>query len=149
MRLNYLLLSAMVVLMGCQSDIQTLEEFGVRAVRFPNGKAIQAETMITPEDLARGMMYRDSLPSGRGMLFIHPQPGPVSYWMYNVRIPLDLVFMNPQRRIVHIERNAPPCRVAASDCPRYGPVEAVQFVLELPAGDADRFGLKRGDNVTF
>jgi hypothetical protein len=149
MRLYCLLLSAMVLSMGCQSDVKTVEEFGVRTVRFPNGKAIQAETMITPEDLARGMMYRDSLPSGRGMLFIHPQPGPVSYWMYNVRIPLDLVFMNSQRRIVHIERSVPPCRVEASGCPRYGPVEPVQFVLELPAGDAGRFGLKRGDNLTF
>jgi uncharacterized protein len=149
MRLNCLLLSAMVLSLGCQSDVTTVDEFGVRTVRFPNGKTVRAETMITPEDLARGMMYRDSLPAGRGMLFIHPQPGPVSYWMYNVRIPLDLVFMNPQRRIVHIERGAPPCRVQASDCPRYSPAAPVQFVLELPAGDADRFGLKPGDNLTF
>jgi uncharacterized membrane protein (UPF0127 family) len=139
------------VLLGCSSEENVVTELGARNVILPNGGKIIAEVMETPEDMARGMMYRKSLARGRGMLFLHDKPAVHTYWMYNVEIPLDLIFMDTNRRIVYIEANAPPCRTAARDCPQYGPnpPRPVQYVLELGGGEAQRYGLKTGDALRF
>jgi len=125
----------------------TLSE--VRQVTLPNGAHINAEVMIHPDDMARGMMFRDALPDGEGMLFIHPRPGRYGYWMYNVRIPLDIIWMDDERRIVEIAAETPPCLGEASQCPSYGGTMDSQFVLELGGGQAARHGLKPGDRIAF
>jgi uncharacterized membrane protein (UPF0127 family) len=132
-------------------DENVVDEVGVRIVKFPNGRSVRAEVMQTPDDLARGMMYRDSLPQGRGMLFVHPRPGPYTYWMFRVRVPLDIVFMDPAQRIVHIAAKTPPCTSDPKQCPQYGPdpPRPVQYVLELGGGEAAAYGLKPGDQLRF
>jgi hypothetical protein len=142
---------ACLALCGCDSVENVAHELGVRIVRFPNGGKVIAEVMQTPEDLGRGMMFRKSLPEGRGMLFLHAQPGPFKYWMYNVEIPLDIIFMDQNQRVVHIERNAQPCKAAAKDCPSYGPdpPRLVQYILEMGGGQAERYGVKSGDTLRF
>jgi uncharacterized membrane protein (UPF0127 family) len=143
--------AVLVSLAGCGGGNNVVDEVGVRIVTFPNGGKVRAEVMINQDDLMRGMMYRDSLPAGRGMLFIHPKPAPQTYWMFRVRIPLDIVFMDANQRIVYIEVNAPPCEKEAKDCPQYGPKppRPVQYVLELGGGQASRYGLKTGDLLRF
>src|SRR4029079_11266235 len=90
-------------------------------VTFPNGKTVIAETMLRDIDQMRGMMFRDSLAPDRGVLFVHPQEGNVSYWMYQVRIPLDIIWMDHDRKIVEISANTPACTSKSSrDCPSYG-----------------------------
>jgi uncharacterized membrane protein (UPF0127 family) len=147
-------LPALVCLLsaGCSSDENVVDAVGVRMVRFPNGRSVRAEVMTTQEELGRGMMYRDALPQGRGMLFVHSVPGNYSYFMYQVKIPLDLVFMDANQRVVYIEQNAPPCPSAKpTECKVYGPnpPRPVQYVLELGAGEAGRYGLKPGDQLRF
>lgn len=69
------------------------------------------------------------------MLFVHPQPGFYAYWMRSVRFPLDVIWMNPAKRIVGIVRNAQPC--LGIRCPRYLPLgvtASAQYVLEIAAG---------------
>ncbi|MBI1895038.1 MAG: DUF192 domain-containing protein [Acidobacteria bacterium] len=84
------------------------------------------------------------------MLFIHGSPGRYPYWMYNVKVPLDIIWLGLDRRIVEISANTPPCReTSAKNCPNYGGQEEAAYVLELPAGSAARHGLRRGDRLNF
>lgn len=121
-----------------------------RAVTLPDGSIVKAEILIKPEDLARGMMFRDSLDADRGMLFAHDKPGRYGYWMYQVRIPLDIVWIDAGRRVVEISANTPPCPSAkASECPSFGGTEEALFVLELKAGTAAQRKIARGTQIDF
>ena len=134
---------------GCGPPTVGLDELGMRVVKLPNGKQIRAEAEIDPIDMQKGMMFRDSLPRGRGMLFIHDKPGLYPYWMYQVRIPLDMLWMDANHRIVEVSADTPPCKTKASDCDKYGGHQQAQFVLELGGGEAKRLGLHEGDTLVF
>ncbi len=118
-------------------------------VTLPGGQKIKAERMVHVTDMARGMMFRDSLAPDRGMLFFHEREGSYTYWMYQVRIPLDIIWMDRNRRIVEIVADAPPCKTAASQCFHYGGHERAQYVLEIGGGMAAKHGLKLGDVLDF
>lgn len=139
----------LIVLAGCGTKPVTEEDFGTQTVGLPNGKQVRVEVMVTQAQLMRGMMFRDSLAPDRGMLFIHGKPGLVSYWMYQVRIPLDIIWMDSSRRIVEISASTPPCKTAATGCPSYGGHYPAQYVLELAGGMAEKYGLKVGDTLRF
>lgn len=120
-----------------------------RAVTLPDGTVLQAELKVRPGDMALGMMHRDALPPGRAMLFIHPEPGRYGYWMHNVRVPLDIIWLDRERRIVEISAQTPPCLKPPSECPSYGGNQESMFVLELNGGQAAAYGLKTGDRLNF
>ena len=149
MRYFFLCAALALALAGCRGGTSDEDALETRAVKLPNGTEIRAEARIRPVDMGRGMMFRDTLPRGQGMLFIHAKPGAYTYYMYNMRIPLDIVFMDANRRIVEIAASVPPCKTKASECPTYGGHGQAQFVLELGAGEAARNGLKPGDALTF
>ena len=134
---------------GCGPPTVGLDELRMRTVKLPNGQQIRAEAEIDPTDMQKGMMFRDSLARGRGMLFIHQTPGLNPYWMYQVRIPLDIIWMDSSHRIVEISADTPPCQTKASLCPNYGGHQTAQFVLELGGGEARRFGLSVGQALQF
>lgn len=138
-----------LILAGCGERAVTLEDYQTLVVRFPNGKQVRAEVMAKDVDLTRGMMFRDSLAPGRGMLFFHSRDGKYAYWMYQVRIPLDMIWMDRERRIVEIAANVPPCTTIASQCPNYGGNYDARYVLELGGGMAAKYGLKVGDALKF
>jgi len=138
------------VLCGCSSKTSEVDGLNTTEITFPNGKTVIAETKLQQADQMLGMMFRDSLAKDRGMLFIHPQEGNVPYWMYQVRIPLDIIWMDRQRRIVEISANTPACTSKSSrDCPSYGGHEKARYVLELAGGGAALYGLKVGDTLSF
>ena len=116
-RILLLTAAAMLSAMSC-SRPAPVQDATVQPVRLPNGEAIQCEVLLRPEDMARGMMFRDSLAAGRGMLFLHSQPGRYPYWMYQVKVPLDIIWMSRERKIVEMSLNTPPCQgKPASQCP--------------------------------
>lgn len=141
------LLSALLA--GCARKATTVDEFNTRLLILPGGQKIRVEVMIHPTDMMRGMMFRDSLAPDRGMLFVHDTPGKYPYWMYQVRIPLDIIWLDQKRRIVEISPDTPPCEKKASECPNYGGNHEALFVLELAGGMAARYGLRVGDRLTF
>jgi len=110
-------------------------------LRLPDGQLIQAEVMRTRSELERGLMGRPSLASDCGMLFVHPKPGFYSYWMRGVSIPLDILWLDSQRRIVAFVRNAQPGQGS------FQPNHPAQFVLELAGGTARN--LKLGQSVEW
>lgn len=134
-------------LAGCATEPQA--GLGERIVTLPGGKKIVAEVMLRPEDQARGMMFRDELPPGRGMLFIHDAPARRSYWMHNVKIPLDIIWMDAQRRVVEISANTPGCLDRAENCRSYGGAKPSMYVLELAGGQAAKLGIVEGVTLEF
>ncbi len=76
----------------------------------PNGSKIDLEVAQTPEQQQMGLMHRPALPDDRGMLFTFSQPQPVSFWMKNVPVPLDMVFLN-KGVVKYIQAAAPPCSI--------------------------------------
>lgn len=138
-----------LMFLGCGREAATLEEYQSRVVTFPNGKQVRAESMLTAADMRRGMMFRDSLAPDRGMLFFHTASGKYKYWMYQCRIPLDIIWMDRDRRIVEISAETPPCTTEAGACPNYGGNVEALYVLELGGGAAAKYGLKVGDTLRF
>ena len=135
---------------SCGPRTSDVDGLNTTEITFPNGKTVIAETKLRNEDQMLGMMFRDSLAKDRGMLFIHPQEGNVPYWMYQVRIPLDIIWMDHQRRIVEISANTPACTSKSSrECPNYGGHEKARYVLELAGGGVAMYALKVGDTLSF
>ena len=118
-------------------------------IRLPGGREIRAEVLTRPEDLQRGMMFRESLAPHRGMLFVHPTAGRHSYWMFQCRIPLDIIWLDAGKRIVEISADTPPCPGEARTCPSYGGNHDALYVLEMAGGMAKKYGLKPGDVLSF
>lgn len=147
--MRFLLPILLLAMAGCGTRATTEEEFGTRLVTLPNGRQIRAEVETTSEEMARGMMFRESLAADHGMLFFHVKPDLYRYWMFQCKIPLDIIWMDSERRIVEISANTPPCQKPASECPSYGGTKTSQFVLEMKAGEAARNRLKTGDTLTF
>jgi hypothetical protein len=140
-------LLAFFVLTGCASEPQA--GLGERLVTLPGGKKIVAEVMLRPEDQQRGMMFRDQLPPDRGMLFVHEKAGRYPYWMHNVKVPLDIVWLDGQRRVVEISTNTPGCLDRPENCRSYGGRAVSQYVLELAGGQAAKLGIAEGVTLDF
>lgn len=112
------------------------------------GQRYSVEVATTEAERARGLMFRDELPAGHGMLFIHEEEGPLAYWMKNTRIPLDILFFDRARHLVSQQRNVPPCDLGDA-CPPYPSDAPAIYVLELNAGEAERLQLKNGAMIEF
>lgn len=91
---------------------------------------------------ARGLMFRPPLADDRGMLFQFPAAREQSFWMRNTPSPLDIIYIDPQGRVVSIAKHTTP--FSEAPVPSYG---AANGVLELRAGRSDEIGLKAGDFV--
>lgn len=96
---------------------------------------------------AMGLMYQKSLADDAGMLFIFPSSQPRSFWMKNTLIPLDILYFNAQKKLVSIQADVPPCRATTSRCPSYPSKRPAQYVLEINAGLAQKYGFKPGDTM--
>lgn len=107
------------------------------------GERYLVEIADDDAERARGLMFRDSLPKSRGMLFIHDSQERQAYWMKNTRIALDILYFDDQLRLVSQQRNVPPCS-AGDRCPPYPSRAPARYVLELNAGEAERIGLQDG-----
>ena len=122
---------------------------GPRVV-LPSGAVYSVELARTPEEQAQGLMFRESLSPRAGMLFLFSDAAPHRFWMKNTMIPLDMIWMDHDRRIVEMSLDTPPCRSSsAKECPNYGGNFKSKYVLELNAGVARKNGLKAGDTLDF
>ena len=118
-------------------------------IKTPKGTVLYAELADTPVKRGRGLMFRDQLAPDRGMLFTFGDLQTWSFWMKNTKIPLDIVWMDDKKKIVHIERNVPICTKTDDSCPQYRSNDGAMFVLELGGGRADALDLQRGKKLEF
>ncbi len=102
----------------------------------------KVEVMRTEPERERGLMYRKSMSRDHGMLFQYPTEQPVTFWMHNTYLPLDMVFIDRSGHVVSVARDAKP--MDDTLIPSGGPALGV---LELDAGVAGAIGLKPGDLV--
>jgi uncharacterized membrane protein (UPF0127 family) len=119
------------------AELQTLEIASKTGVH-----AFQVELAITPEEKERGLMFRRELPDGQGMLFDFQTDQNVAFWMKNTLIPLDMLFIRGDGRILRIAENTEP--LSERNIPSGGPVRAV---LEVIGGTAKKLGIAPGDRV--
>jgi uncharacterized protein len=114
---------------------------------LPDGFVVDVEVANTDELRAQGLMYRDRLPAGKGMIFFFAQDGVYPFWMKNTMIPLDMIWVDAAHRVAHVKSNVPPCRV--DPCPSYDPEVPARYVVELAGGEAGKHALKAGDQLRF
>lgn len=107
------------------------------------GERFTVEIADDDEERARGLMFRDELADGHGMLFIHEREERQAYWMKNTRIALDILYFDAALRLVSQQRDVPPCS-AGDRCPPYPSRKPARYVLELNAGEARRMNLEDG-----
>ena len=141
-RLFALSLLAVLVLLatGCAHAGKPWVEIG--------GERFQVEVARDDRARAQGLMFRESMPAGDGMLFIHEGEEWLAYWMKNTLIPLDILYFDADRRLVTQQRYVPPCRPGGT-CPSYPSGAPARYVLELNAGQAERLGLQAGTVLEF
>jgi len=109
-----------------------------------NGEILEVEISDEPDEKSRGLMFRESLSRDTGMLFLFDKEGFYSFWMMNVNFNLDIIWINSNGNVVHIERDLPSCFMS---CPTYAPRESARYVLELNSGVANELGLLVGSFV--
>ena len=104
----------------------------------------RVEVARTPQEQAQGLMFRTSMGPNEGMLFPYDQPRILSFWMKNTVLPLDLIFIGPDRRVINVAANAVPYSEESilSDAPAIA-------TLELNAGRAEELGIIAGARVDW
>jgi uncharacterized membrane protein (UPF0127 family) len=117
----------------------------VARVQTRNGRVdVALEVAATPETRSRGLMYRRDLAEGRGMLFVFDADADHEFWMKNTLIPLDMIFIAADGRVVGVAPNATPLSTAGVSVGKPS-----RYVLEVPGGWAAKRGIAAGDRVEF
>ncbi len=104
----------------------------------------EIEIASTEQKREQGLMYRDSLGQNQGMLFIFPQAEVQAFWMKNTRMPLDIIYIGSDQKIVSIAANAQP--YDETSLPSEGPA---RYVLEIAGGSCAELGINAGDAVSW
>ena len=107
---------------------------------------VNAEVADTLPKKLKGLMFRESLTEGNGMLFLFYNDDYHGIWMMNMRFPLDIIWIDSNQKIVDIVKNAQPCIIPFSI---YKPRKKARYVLEVNAGFTDKHSIKVGDIVKF
>lgn len=112
--------------------------------------AISVEVADDAGERAQGLMFRKSLARKHGMLFVYDRPQPVSFWMRNTLIPLDLIFIDETGITRHIHRNARPLDETSIPGAAVGDPDPKRLmVLEIGGGEADALGIKTGQAMAY
>ncbi len=131
----------LVVMLAGAAYAQALEALSI-VTQGGQRQSFQVEVARNDADRAQGLMYRRSMPANQGMLFDFGRVEPVSMWMQNTYLPLDMLFVRQDGTIARIAANTEP--LSTRTIPSGEPVLAV---LELNAGTAARLGIKAGDRL--
>ncbi len=116
----------------------------VISTREGRESVFQVEVADTPTKRELGLQYRKELAPDRGMIFLFPAPFVQSFWMKNTPLPLDMIFIGSDRKIVGIVEQTVPFSLDSRSVPA-----ASQFVLEINGGLSRRLGIRAGDSVRF
>lgn len=119
----------------CRADRVSLRN-DLAQVRF------DVELAVTPQEKSQGLMFRETMPSRSGMLFVYKRPQPVSFWMKNTLIPLDMIFLDSTGLVTRVHENAIPGDLTPIDGG-----DSVFAVLEINAGLAARYSIRPGTQM--
>lgn len=132
---------------GADSDAQQLDRLFSRStlqIATPDAKLHKIDVWIADNDArrARGLMFVESLADDAGMLFIYPQPQPISMWMKNTHLSLDMLFVSATGRVHRVVENTKPMSLDTISS-----AGTVLAVIELKAGSAARMNIRPGAQV--
>jgi uncharacterized protein len=116
-------------------------------VILPSGAVYRVELARTPEEQAQGLMFRESLPSRSGMLFLFSDQDVHKFWMKNTMIPLDMIWIDGRGSVLFISSDTPPCKT--DPCPTFGPDSSAVAVLEIAGGMAKKEKVELGSVIKF
>lgn len=131
--------------------VPILEEGGLegyeQTVVYIADAGLLADIADTQEKKSVGLGVRESMDEGEAMLFLFDEEGRHSFWMHGMKFPIDIIWLDSDKKVVHIEHSLQPC--TPLDCPSYLPNEDAMYVLETVAGFSERHGITEGTTVDF
>lgn len=140
--------------------IVTSISYGEEAIKKVCLRDVCVQVEIADTDVKRqqGLMFRESLAESEGMLFIFKKEARHSFWMKNTKFPLDIIWIDRDKRIVDIKAGVPPCKEIyesfdggnrEKSCESFSPREKALYVLEVNAGFTEKNKIWAGDKVSF
>lgn len=111
------------------------------------GQTIYAYIADAPAKQTKGLMFKKDLKENYGMFFIHDKEYMYPYWMKDTYIPLDIIWIDSNYKVVHIAKNTLPCMQEA--CKIYSPARIAKYVLEVNGGWSDTYDLNIGDTINL
>lgn len=134
---------------GCIN--KTPNETNLTTIRFYNENKqvaeIKAEVADTIYQQAIGLMNRTNMPEDKGMLFIFGSEAKKEFWMKNTLIPLDMIFLDKDFKIVNIIENAQPCKIL--DCELYSSTGPAKYVIEINGGLSSKYNLTNQTRISW
>ena len=112
-----------------------------------NGVGLVADIAETGEQRSKGLAIKDNLNEIEGMLFVFSEPRQYVFWMKDMKFPIDIIWLDSNKTVVHVEHSLDPCGPVS--CQTYGPGADSFYVLETVAGFADKYGVIEGTKVKF
>lgn len=112
------------------------------------GFNLVVDVPITSDQFQKGLDIKDHLNENQGMLFIFKEPDKIPFWMHGMKFPIDIIWFDKGRNVVHIEHNLQPC-ITDLACPSYSPEKDALYVLETTSGFYQRHNVKIGTHMDF
>ena len=133
------------VVIGIAGLISMPSEIKLESVEFPQGTIMLDDIPLvvqiadTEPRRVRGLMFQDQLPFDQGMIFVFNQPGLYSLWLLNMQFSLDMIWFDQDGKVVHIEKNVPPCKtpLEITVCQSIVPDGQATYILEVTSGFVD------------
>ncbi|WP_420545702.1 DUF192 domain-containing protein [Nitrosopumilus sp.] len=150
-------ISIAAVIVGVVGLLSIPQDSKLESVEFPRGTIkvddVPLEVQIADDEprRVRGLMFQDQLPPDQGMIFVFDKPGLYSLWMLNMQFPLDMMWFDENGKIVHIEKDVPPCKTALeiTTCQSVVPEGEALYVLEVTAGFVDQNNITEDSVLTI
>ena len=103
---------------------------------------------LTQEGFKEGLDIKNNLKENEAMLFYFQQPGKYPFWMHGMKFPIDIIWIDGSKRVIHIEHDLQPC-ITDLACASYSPDKDALYVLEVAAGFSQRHNITIGTKVDF
>ena len=144
-----ILLALVLVAMGIGLPyMMGKQEASYFMVELHNGTQVLTEVADSPEKQVIGLFFAKELPLNRALLYLYDEEDTHGLWTKNVHFPVDMIWMDRDRSILHIQNSAPPC--SNDPCPVYGPSQPESmYVLQAANGFAKTHALQPGMRMTF
>lgn len=148
-------IAAAAVIVGVIGLMSIPSDSKLESVEFPRG-TIKVDDVVLEVQIAddeskriRGLMFQDPLPYDQGMIFVFDEPGVYSLWMLNMQFALDMIWIDANGNVVHIEQDIPPCETPTEimACQSIVPSGEAMYILEVTAGFVEQFGITKDSKV--
>ncbi len=113
-----------------------------------NGQTLIADISSTDEQRTKGLAVKDRLNENQAMLFVFEEEAEHTFWMKDMKFPIDIIWMDANKTVVHVEHNLQPCNTVFL-CTTYKANGDSLYVLETVSGFAQKYGITKGTHIDF